>query len=123
MNSIGTELEQVVRTHRSEHRARAVGREGYVLYWSKQLSIDHLGTISWPVQHFHSHDQQRCHKKRIQLPQELYGKQICWTGLGLGCLCGIRSIHHLYTNGLDECVDRLQHRQGPGCVVGILAPT
>lgn len=51
------------------------------------------------------------------------GQQICWTGLGLGCLRGIRSIHHLYTNGLEDCVERMQQRQGLGCRIGILAPT
>ena len=39
------------------------------------------------------------------------GQQICCTGLGLGCLRRIRSIHHLYTNVLDECVEWLQHSQ------------
>ena len=44
MNSIGTELEQVVRTYRSEHRARAVGREGIV--WDNKFAGPGLAWVA-----------------------------------------------------------------------------
>ena len=47
MNSNGTELEQAVRTCRSEHRARAV-REDEVLYWSiEHPSLTFCSLWSW----------------------------------------------------------------------------
>ena len=57
----------------------------------KPLSIDHLGTSSSTK--FVKHGQQRCYKKRIQIPQELYGT----TNLLDRAWPGLPAWHTLYT--------------------------